>query len=75
MPKGVFIFLMVLFFSPYAIKAITFYKDIRPIVENRCLTCHSDAGVSFSMDGVEVAAADRRLGLRVGVSLAKQTAG
>jgi len=31
-----------------------FYSDIMPIVENRCLTCHSEAGVSFSFEDPDI---------------------
>ena len=41
-------------FIPLAAEATTFFNHVRPIVENRCLTCHSEAGVSFSMEDYDV---------------------
>lgn len=32
---------------------VTYYSDIRPIMEKKCLTCHSDKNVSFSFENPE----------------------
>lgn len=32
-----------------------YHRDIRPLMEARCLGCHSERGVAFSMEDVEVA--------------------
>jgi hypothetical protein len=31
-----------------------YYGDIRPIIERKCLTCHSESGVSFSFEDAEL---------------------
>ena len=32
---------------------ITYYQDIRPVIKDHCLGCHSDKGVSFSFEDPE----------------------
>lgn len=36
-----------------AIGEINYYKDIRPVIEQRCINCHSNKGVSFSFEDPE----------------------
>jgi hypothetical protein len=38
-----------------AIDTPDYHRDIRPLVEARCLGCHSDTGVAFSMEDVDTA--------------------
>lgn len=33
---------------------VTYYSDIRPLMENKCLGCHSEKSVSFSFEDPEV---------------------
>ncbi|MCW8999495.1 MAG: hypothetical protein OQK04_12375, partial [Kangiellaceae bacterium] len=40
-------------FTALASNEVTYYKDIRPVIEDRCLGCHSDKGVSFSFEDPE----------------------
>lgn len=37
--------------SPTA--AQTYYADVRPVIDQNCVTCHSEAGVAFSMEDAE----------------------
>jgi len=32
-----------------------YYSDVRPLIETKCVGCHSDAGVSFSLEDPELA--------------------
>ena len=48
-----FIFIFLLFFSFSASSKITYYKDIRPIIEQRCINCHSTKAISFSFEDPE----------------------
>jgi hypothetical protein len=34
--------------------SVNYYKDIRPIIEQRCLSCHTESGVSFSFEDPEL---------------------
>lgn len=36
-----------------AAKQVNYYADIRPIIEQKCLVCHSEAGVAFSFEDPE----------------------
>ena len=38
---------------------VEFYRDVMPLIESRCITCHSHEGVSFSYENAEEAYALR----------------
>jgi hypothetical protein len=38
---------------------VEFYKDVMPLIESRCITCHSHEGVSFSYENADEAYALR----------------
>lgn len=38
-----------------ALAQTSYHRDIRPIMQTKCLNCHSQAGVSFSMEDHDVA--------------------
>lgn len=33
--------------------AQTYYEDVRPVLDQNCMTCHTEAGVAFSMEDAE----------------------
>ncbi|MGE4070863.1 MAG: hypothetical protein AB7E72_06770 [Lysobacterales bacterium] len=47
--------MMVLPLMPVAAKSVSYYGDVRPIIEQKCLVCHSEAGVAFSFEDPEKA--------------------
>lgn len=51
--KRSIIFYLCLFFSSSASAQVTYYKDIRPVIERSCVDCHSTKGISFSFEEPE----------------------
>lgn len=55
-----------LFFSSSALSAQTYYDDIRPLMQENCLKCHSEDGVAWSMeDAAETYARRRAIGAAI----------
>ena len=51
-----------------SLSAQTYFEDVRPILDQRCITCHSEAGVAFSLEDPEEAYDRRR---RIGRAVAR----
>lgn len=51
--KLLVIFYLFILFSSSASAQVTYYEDIRPIIEKSCVDCHSTKGVSFSFEEAE----------------------
>lgn len=53
---GMFVLLPALYLGSLAnaVEAAEYYADILPLVEQNCLACHSEAGVSFSFEDPEL---------------------
>src|SRR4051812_12807483 len=54
--------------TPPATSSLTYYKDVKPIVERRCVTCHRDGGIApFALTDYK-GVADNRAAIRVAVA-------
>ncbi|MEE4162084.1 MAG: hypothetical protein V2I25_06205 [Woeseiaceae bacterium] len=51
--RHLFVYLCLAPVSVYAGDGVEFYRDVMPLVADNCITCHSEAGVSFSFENPE----------------------